>query len=337
MVVMVGGKPERLIPHVKTHKMPEIVRMQLEVGITKFKCATIAEAEMIAEAGACWILIAYQLVGPNINRLQALRAKYPSVQFTSLIDSLTAAISLNDACQVEPCGVFLDVNNGMDRSGHAVNAGLMDLYEQVTALPKVNIIGLHVYDGHICDNHFNERKNRSDAAFEPVLRFRDQLIEKGFQDLMIIAGGSPTFTVHAIRNDVYCSPGTSVLWDWGYGDRFLDQPFQNAALIATRVISKPTPGIITIDLGHKAIAAENPIEKRFRFLNLWDYEVLNQSEEHGVIKVKHHNMIKVGDLLYALPYHICPTVALHESALVVENQTVLDEWQITARKRKITI
>lgn len=337
MVVIVGGKPERLIPHVKTHKMAEIVRMQLEVGITKFKCATIAEAEMVAEAGAPWVLIAYQLVGPNIDRLQALRAKYPSVQFSSLVDSLLAAEALNAACEGNPCEVFLDVNNGMDRSGHPINAGLMKLYEAVAALPNIAIAGLHVYDGHIRDNHFNERKHRSDSAFEPVYYFREQLKGRGFPDPMIIAGGSPTFTVHAMRDDVYCSPGTSILWDWGYGDRFRDQPFQYAGLIATRVISKPAPGLITVDLGHKAIAAENPIDKRFRFLNLWNYEVLSQSEEHGVVQVKHHELVTVGDLLYAVPYHICPTVALHESALVVENQTVLDEWQIVARKRKISI
>lgn len=337
MTAIVNGHTERLVPHVKTHKMSEIVKMQLEAGITRFKCATIAEAEMLAEAGANWILIAYQLVGPNIQRLMDLRAKYPKTHFASLIDCGAAAEALNEQCAVGQASVFLDINNGMNRSGHPLNEELLQLYEQITALPQLSIEGLHVYDGHIRDSHLEERKSSSDSAFKPVYHFRELLASKGYPEPMIIAGGSPTFTVHAQRPDVLCSPGTCLLWDWGYGDRFLDQPFQNAALLVTRVISKPAPGIITVDLGHKAVAAENPIEKRFRFLNLWDYEVLGQSEEHGVIRVEHPERVKVGDMLYAVPYHICPTVALHETALVVENQTVLDEWTIVARKRKITI
>ena len=159
----------------------------------------------------------------------------------------------------------------------------------------------------------------------------------GYPYLMIIAGGSPTFTVHTQRTDVYCSPGTCLLWDWGYGDRFQDQPFQHAAVLTTRVISKPAPHLITVDLGHKAVAAENPIDRRFRFLNLEGYEILSQSEEHGVIRVADWDSIHVGDLLYALPYHICPTVALHDYATVIENQTVSEKWSILARRRQISI
>src|SRR5262245_9213772 len=63
MIAMVDGKRERLRPHIKTHKMADIVRMQMEQGINKCKCATIAEAEMAAQCGVADVLIAYQPVG----------------------------------------------------------------------------------------------------------------------------------------------------------------------------------------------------------------------------------------------------------------------------------
>ncbi len=336
-MVEIAGSANRLVPHIKTHKMAEVIQMQLDAGITKYKCATIAEAELLADTGAKWILIAYQLVGPNVRRLLDLKAKFPDVYFASLVDSLVSAQMLNEQAQGQPFSVFIDVNNGMNRSGYPVNVDLFSLYEKIAQLTYLNLQGLHVYDGHIRDADFAERKRHSDADFAPVEALRERLIEDGFPDPMIIAGGTPTFNVHALREGVFCSPGTCPLWDWGYGDRFLDQPFQHAALVATRVISKPSAGIVTVDLGHKAVAAENPIDHRFRFLNLQDYELLSQSEEHGVIKVKDWDAVQLGDLLYAIPYHVCPTVALHEMAAVVENGLVTEEWEVRARRRRITI
>ncbi|MEJ2113270.1 MAG: hypothetical protein P8X62_06130 [Flavobacteriaceae bacterium] len=108
-------------------------------------------------------------------------------------------------------------------------------------------------------------------------------------------------------------------------------------MVVSRVISKPEKGIITIDLGHKAIASENPIDKRVRFLNLDNYTLLSQSEEHGVLSVKDDSKIGVGDVLYGIPYHICPTVNLYDDVSVISNGKKIDTWEISARKRKLTI
>ena len=74
--------PGRLRPHVKTHKSPDVTRMMLDAGITKFKCATIAEAEMLALTGAPDVLLAYPLTGPKVNRWIELIKQYPSVKFS---------------------------------------------------------------------------------------------------------------------------------------------------------------------------------------------------------------------------------------------------------------
>jgi len=116
-----------------------------------------------------------------------------------------------------------------------------------------------------------------------------------------------------------------------------EQSFEFAAVLLTRVISKPAPGLITTDLGHKSVAAENPISKRIFFLNLEDYEVKSQSEEHLVVSVKDWKDIQIGDALYGIPYHICPTVALYDEANVIEKGAIVDTWKIEARKKRITI
>jgi len=338
-MIATAGDAERLMVHIKTNKTLEVVQMLLAEGINKFKCATIAEAEMVAMAGGKYIVIAHQLVGPKINRLVELRTLYPEVFISSLLDDKGNAI-LHNQCFADANlvgDIFIDVNNGMNRSGHPVDDALLEFYQFIDNQPNLKLHGLHVYDGHLRDASYEERKDKIDAGFESVNELITKIEQAGLRKPIVIAGGTPAFTSHAVRAEVYCSPGTCVLWDWGYGDQLQEQNFQHAALILTRVISKPMPGIVAIDMGHKAIAAENPIDKRIRFLNLTDYELLSQSEEHGVLKVKNWDVIKVGDVLYGIPYHICPTVNLYEEAQIVADGKVTDTWQVLARRRRITV
>ena len=345
-MIRIAGDANRLVPHVKTHKMAEIVQMQIAAGISQFKCATIAEAEMLAEAGATTILLAYQLTFPKSKRFLSLIKRYPQTQFASLIDNFDSAKMLNDLFEKENANaaVFIDVDDGMHRTGVVLESDfsgnpnpLFNLFEQIQQLPHLQFKGLHVYDGHIHDTDFELRTQKCQKAFEKVNTIKQQIVDSGFTDWKIIAGGSPTFPIHALNKEVLCSPGTCLLWDFGYKSLLTEQPFELAALVMTRIISKPAPGLITTDLGHKSVAAENPISKRIFFLNLEDYEVRSQNEEHLVVEVKNSKDLRVGDVLYGVPYHICPTVALYDEANVIENGEVVDKWNILARKKKITI
>ncbi len=332
-MVEIAGSAERLMPHVKTNKSVNVVKAMMAAGINKFKCSTIAEAEMLGMAGAENVLIAHQLVGPKITRLLHVIDKYPKTDFASLVDDfqLISDTQRLFAESGKTAAVYVDVNNGMNRSGAEVFK-LKNLADHMHTCKNIHLEGWHVYDGHHREEAFIEReiciKNDFDG-FDEFLKENPDLPQK------VIAGGSPAFTVHATNNAHICSPGTSVFWDWGYGDRFTEQPFAYAALVLTRVISKPTDGIVTIDLGHKAISAENPIEKRVRFLNLENYELLSQSEEHGVLRVEDWESFKVGDELLGVPYHVCPTVNLYDEAYVVSENQQIDRWEIIGRKRRI--
>jgi D-serine deaminase-like pyridoxal phosphate-dependent protein len=337
-MINIIGDTKRLVPHVKTHKMVEIVKMQINAGISKFKCATIAEAEMLAEAGARIILLAYQLNFSKAKRFISLIKKYPQIEFASLVDNFGPSQMLNDLFANEKltATVFIDVDAGMHRTGIVPDENLFDLFLGLQKLPNINLQGLHIYDGHIRDANFEVRKQKVDEAFVPINDIIEKIIAAGFTKPQIIAGGTPTFTVHALHKEEYCSPGTCLLWDYGYDSLLAEQDFEFAAVLITRVISKPSSGLITTDLGHKSVAAENPISKRIFFLNLENYEVKSQSEEHLVIGVEHNEKIKVGDILYGIPYHICPTVALYDEVYIIEDGALVDTWKIEARRKKIT-
>ena len=338
MIAIAGGETSRLMPHIKTNKMENVVRMMIAKGITKSKAATIAEAELAAITGAKKVLIAHQLLGPKIDRLIALIEKYPNTKFASLVDCNTVVdeISFKFGNKSLVAEVFYDINNGMDRSGHEIDENLTKDLKYAATRSHVKLTGLHVYDGHIRDDEFGERKTKVETGMVKVYEILEEL-ESEIGYLQVIAGGTPAFTSHASAKTRILSPGTCVFWDWGYGDKFAEQNFEFAALVMMRIISKPKIGILTTDMGHKAVSSENPIDKRIRFMNHEDLKLVSQSEEHGVIETENWDNYKVGDILLGVPYHVCPTVNLYDEAQIIDKEKWVGTWKIEGRKRKITV
>ena len=329
-----AGDILRLRPHVKTNKTPEVMRMMVDAGIRKFKCATIAEADILARENAGDILLAYQPVGPKVKRLIELIRKYPGTKFSCLVDHPVALTGIQQAFSSEglTADVFIDLNLGMNRTGIEIS-GALELYRQCSVMHGIRIRGLHVYDGHFRDPNIEKRSRECNEAFEKVVSLKQQIIGEGLPEPVIIAGGSPTFPIHAKRSGVECSPGTFVFWDKGYSDICPEQPFLPAALVISRVISLPEPVKICTDLGHKSIAAENEIGRRAYFLNAPNLILLSQSEEHGVIYAGESHHFQPGDVLYVMPYHICPTVALYDHLVTVRDHIAGESWNVEARKR----
>jgi D-serine deaminase-like pyridoxal phosphate-dependent protein len=328
----------RLRPHIKTHKSPEISVMMQEAGINKFKCATIAEAEMLASIEANDVLLAYQPVGPKAKRLLTLVKKFAATKFSCLIDNAGTAAHLSEIFVAEHTvlPVFIDLNVGMNRTG-IIPEEAYELYTHCKKLKGIEVVGLHAYDGHIRDKEFGIRKRRCDESFSKVETLRQQIKTLENRDLTIIAGGTPTYSVHSKRKNIECSPGTFVYWDKTYEEILIEQHYLPAALVITRVISKPSSNVVCIDLGHKSIASENALDKRVFFLNAKNMRPIGHSEEHMVFAVDDEAQFEVGDVLYGVPYHICPTIALHEKVSIVENNRLAKYWETLARNRKITI
>lgn len=334
----IAGDPARLWPHVKTHKLAPLVRAQLACGITKFKCATIAEAEMTAEAGAAAVMLAFPPVGPTIDRLIELQRRFAAVKISVIADSEASICDLGAAA--ERAGltleVWLDLDCGMHRTGVAPGDEAERLYRLIAATRGLRAGGLHAYDGQIVEPDLATRTAQCDAAFVEVIALRDRLSQPGLPAPRLIAGGSPTFAIHARHADRDLSPGTFVLWDFGYGDKFSDLPFEPAAVLLTRVVSKPGKDRLCLDLGHKAVASENP-HPRVRLLELPDAVATMHSEEHLVIETPRADEFRMGQALHGIPRHVCPTVALHGEAWVVESGAARGTWPILARARRLSI
>jgi D-serine deaminase-like pyridoxal phosphate-dependent protein len=341
LMLKIAGGPARLRPHVKTHKLDPLIRRQLELGITKFKCSTIAEAEMCAAAGAKDVLLATPCAGTaNAGRLAALAKLFPDVAFATIADNEETVRFLASAAQQNNVtfGVFIDIDCGMGRTGIKPGQEAIFIATTIRDAPRLQFMGVHAYDGHIQDTELAIREERCDEAFRGVEAFVAELRGSGLIVKEFLCGGSPTFGIHARHEQRTLSPGTTVLWDFGYADKYAgDLPFLPAAVLLTRVISKPHGDHITVDLGHKSVAAENP-HPRVRFEELeGDVPVLMQSEEHLVLDVGQSERFHIGQALHGVPRHVCPTVALHGEAIVIRDGRVAEVWPITARNRRITV
>lgn len=337
-MIETAGNTDLLRPHVKTHKMAGITKLLMDCGISKFKCATIAEAEMLALCGAEDILLAYQPVGPNIGRFFALREKFPDRKISTIVDCLKIAREISDEAAKHGIHthLWLDINSGMNRTGIKPDEKALELYKTMVSLPMISVDGLHAYDGHIHDKNFEERQQQCDQAFEPVVQLKEILEASGIKPVRIVAGGSPTFPIHARRPGVETSPGTIILWDYGYSSSFTDMDYLHAAVLLTRVVSKPADDLICIDLGHKAVGSEMP-QPRIKILGIDNYSITGHNEEHMVVKIPVDAKYEVGDTLYAIPYHICPTVDRYDKVYVVSKGMFEEVWDVTARRREITI
>lgn len=337
-MVEMAGDVARLRPHVKTHKLPQIIALKRKAGIRKFKVSTIAEAEMVASAGGEDILLAHQPTGPNILRLVALMRRFPQTRFATLVDDPANLASISAVAVAEKVTItlYIDLNVGMNRTGIVPDAAAAALYRAICAAPGIAAGGLHAYDGHLRNPDPAALSAMVDQAFAPVWKLREQMRAEGLPVPNVVASGTPTFALLARQPGVEVGAGTTVLWDFGQAITCPTFGFENAAMLMCRVISKPTPDRLCLDLGHKAVAAEMP-QPRVKLMGLEDATLESQSEEHLVLHTPKAANYKVGDVLYGIPRHICPTMALHSDVWAVHGGVADESWPVVARTRKLTI
>ena len=337
MIARAGGTA-RLRPHVKTHKLPQVLALELACGINKFKAATIAECELCASGGAADVLLAYQPIGPNQRRLVELIRKFPKTRFSALVDNLGTLGELDRLAQSSGVTfeLYVDLNVGMNRTGVVPGDGAFALYQTLATSPGLRAAGLHAYDGHLHDADHTALIAAATATFAPVWALRDRLAAAGLPVPKIIASGTPTFPLLAQFVEVEVGCGTTVLWDFGQAESCPDLDFLTAAVLLTRVVSRPSSNRLCLDLGHKAVASEM-IPPRVRIFSLEDAKPLMHSEEHLVLETPRATEFNPGDVLYGIPRHVCPTVALHSEVWAVRNGRAAEVWEVTARRRRISI
>lgn len=336
-VCEVANGGQNLFTHAKTHKSDAVTRLQIEMGINQFKCATLVELEMVLRAGARKALLAYPLTQAiKIERLLALVGSHPDRWVATIASSTDHLDMLGGVASRsrQRLPVMLDLDDGMHRTGMRMDQEALALYREIDRHPFLEAAGLHLYDGH---DSFREVNLRAEAALRHVgalQRFRQQIESGGMQVPLIVAGGAYSFPYYA-RTDGMCgSPGSFIYWDERCRSDMPDMPFRNAALILTQVVDRhPGQGTFTTDLGYKNICSDQPIEARVRLLGREAATLAMHNEEYGVFRDA-GEMPSIGQYLLAIPGHIGPTTVRYPGSYVVDSAgAVVDYYDHTARDR----
>jgi D-serine deaminase-like pyridoxal phosphate-dependent protein len=336
---LLGGQVNRWRPHAKTAKLENTMRQLVTHGIRNFKCATTLELLTACVAGAKDVLFAYPCIGPKVARVCQIADAHPDVEISALVENHTQV----EAWRGRRIGIFIDVNSGMDRTGiDQWNVeGVMDLARYIGRC-GLHFCGLHYYDGQHCQENLKKRKVAADAGYEQLMVLVRALRSALIPVPEIVTSGTPTLT-SAIAFREFEDPESTHRVSSGtivYNDlTSLSQlpktsGYQAAAMVATTIISHPTPDLITCDAGHKTVSVDAGFPNS-AVLGRPDLEPLRPSEEHMPIRVRPGASVpKVGEVLYLIPRHICPTVNNFDHALLIRNGRISEVVRVTGRGRE---
>ncbi len=324
---------DRLRPHIKTHKCREVLDLQMEAGITRFKCATLKEADLAAGAGAAEILLAYPVVGAMVPRVAALQKAFPLVRLDVLADDPDGVIKLSRACLQEgvELGVMVDINPGMDRTGVASGEAIK-LARIIQDTPGLRFTGLHMYESRVAPGGAEQRTLQYQTSIQKAITTRRELERVGIPVKNLVTAGSLDCAIAAGMEGVdEVSPGTWILWDKGYED-LMPRRFVWAALVIGRVISRPSQTLFTVDAGTKSVSAD-PAIPHAHVLSVPNATVVGRWEEHLVVRLESPSSApEVGAPVYLVPVHVCSTVNLWDEAVVIDGSgEITARWKIAAR------
>jgi D-serine deaminase-like pyridoxal phosphate-dependent protein len=336
---LVGGNADRWRPHIKTAKLAYVMRRLVERQVKNFKCSTTLELRVACETGAADVVLAYPVVGANARRARGIAEAFPQTRVSTLVENAEQI----DEWKESRIGLFIDVNPGMDRTGIE-----QDRADEIARLARaiesagIAFRGLHYYDGHVAKLDLAEREAIAYSGYDRLMEIVATVESAGIKVSEVITAGTPALPcslsypkltragfIHRV------SPGTIVYNDatslaqlpkeWGY---------RPAAVVVSIVVSHPAPRRITCDAGHKTVSADSGVPT-CAVIGRPDLLPAKPSEEHLPVEVSaDQDAPKIGEHLYLVPMHICPTVNNFDYAMIITGNRVVAVERVTARGRE---
>jgi D-serine deaminase-like pyridoxal phosphate-dependent protein len=333
------GDADRWRAHIKTAKLGYTVRLLLEHGVRTFKCATTLELLVACRSGAIDVLLAYPVVGANARRVRELAEQFPEARISILVENEEQALQWRGT----PVGIFLDINPGMNRTG-IEQSDKDKVVRVVGAVRKAGLEfrGLHYYDGQYGGLDEPQRTVAAHGGYEHLIEVVSEIQRGSISVPELITAGTPTFPcslsfdgfqragfIHRVSPGtiVYCDATSLAQLPAAYG-------YAPAALVLARVVSHPHDDIVTCDAGHKTVSADAGVPTCL-VVGHPELIPLTPSEEHLPLRTTREAQTpRIGETLYLLPRHVCPTVNNFDSALLVSSGQIASVEPVSARGRE---
>lgn len=327
----------RLRPHIKTHRMLAVARLQIAAGAQGICCAKTGEAEVFADGGIDDIFIANQVVGAaKLRRLRALAERVRlavGVDHPDQIDLLSQAFRGGD-----PLDISIEVDVGQRRTGVVEPHEAVDLAQRILDSPGLALRGVYTHEGH----DYAARDDAdlaviADQAQRQMLEAAQAIRDATGAPCEVSMGSTPSLfarTFHVGIDEL--RPGTAVFNDGSHAN-FLGHTEWCAATVLATVVNRPAPDRVVVDAGAKALTSDRrgpSILENSGFgmvVGRPEATIVSLSDEHGVLSVPDAGAYAIGEVIRIIPNHICPCVNLYDHAFVAREGMVQDVWEVSAR------
>ena len=325
-----------LRPHTKTHKTPEVARLQLERGAVGLTVAKAGEAEVMAAGGLDGILVAYPIFGrEKLDRLATLAQARKIL--VSLDDERTAQeLSQAASAQGAEVGVLVEFDVGFRRCGLEPGPACVELALKIEKLPGLKFRGLMTYFGNVWGTE-EERRREAKQVAEHVWRALEAFA-RARVPVEIVSGGSTPSAEFAgeIPGLTEIRPGTYVYNDLNTLYQGACRLEDCAARVVTTVVSTAVSGRAIVDAGSKTLSSDTlnagPRSGYGLVVEAPDAPLIKLNEEHGHLDIsKSSRSFRVGDVLTIVPNHVCTCVNMHDEAFLVRREEVVGCWRVAAR------
>lgn len=326
----------RLRPHTKTHKMPDIARLQIDAGASGITCAKLSEAEVMVRAGFDDILIAFPIYGASkLARLQALRE---TARIQVSLDSLEVARGLGalGVASGEDVEVMVEVDTGLHRMGLEPGEPTIELVSQLVEIKGITVVGFLTHAGHAYGVH--DQSARADLVrreMDDLVSTQHRLGELGIEVREISVGSSPTVDEEMRQRGVTeVRPGTYVFNDTTMIRHGVATQDTCAAHVVATVVSRPSHDRFVVDAGTKCLTSDGMGQPGWiQFAGREELSMEFMNEEHGVgrLDVSRGDSLAIGDKVLLIPSHVCPVINLFDHAVAARGERVVGQLEVTGR------
>ena len=333
-----AGGAERLRPHVKTHKIPELALQQISLGAKGICASKVSEAEVMAQAGISDIFVANQVV--TADKLERLLKIGRQRRIAIGLDSLEGAKRLSAvyAAADQNIDVLIEINSGLDRCGVPPGLAAVELYQAIRSFPGLRFKGIFTHAGHVYGQNCLEDVKSISREESRIMRETAQALEAaGGKPEIVSVGSTPTMRIwegEAAVNEI--RPGNYIFLDAIQVALGVAKLEECALTVLATVISRPASERAIIDAGSKVLALDkgaHGIELIKGFGVVLDCKAIltRLSEEHGILTLAPDESVAIGDRIRIVPNHACTVINLFDSAYGIRNGQVEKVFEIAAR------
>lgn len=325
-----------LRPHTKTHKTPEVAKMQVDRGAVGLTVAKVGEAEAMAGAGLDDILIAFPIFGAEKLQRIAQLAKVRRILLSLDHEATAQELSRAAAAQEASIGVLVEFDAGFHRCGLAPGPACVELARKIEKLPGLKFRGLMTYFGHVWGT-VEERRDEAQRTAGQVAKALDAFRDEGLSVEIVSGGSTPSAEfAHLVPGLTDIRPGTYVYNDMNTYYQGACRLEDCAARVVVTVVSTAVPGKVIIDAGSKTFSSDllgsGPKSGYGYAVEAPDAPIIKLNEEHGHLDItKSSHQFHVGEVLTVIPNHVCTCVNMHDEAFVTRSGNVEGAWRVSAR------